>query len=98
MAVCSILYQLATRPEEQEKIYRELVTVFPDPNEKLTASKLEQLPYLRAFIKEVFRYEESVSRKFRSSGRSTKCLMNFDSYEIEQLILDCQQDVFDSHW
>lgn len=55
MAVCSILYQLATRPEEQEKIYRELVTVFPNPNEKLTASKLDQLPYLRAFIKEVFR-------------------------------------------
>lgn len=55
MAVCSILYQLATRPEEQEKIYRELITVFPDPDEELTANKLDQLHYLKAFIKEVFR-------------------------------------------
>lgn len=55
MAICSIMYQLATRPDEQEKIYRELTTVFPNPDEELTASKLEQLHYLKAFIKEVFR-------------------------------------------
>lgn len=57
MAVCSILYQLATRPEEQEKIYQELVRIFPDPNtDKLCAKSLEQMHYSRAFVKEVLRY------------------------------------------
>lgn len=55
MAVCSILYQLATRPEEQEKLYRELKRVIPDPNAPLTYQTLDQCHYLKAFVKEVFR-------------------------------------------
>ncbi len=55
MATGSILYQLATRPEEQEKIYNELLEVIPNPDEKLTTNKIDELQYLKAFIKEVFR-------------------------------------------
>lgn len=55
MAVCSILYQLATRSEEQEKIYKELLSVLPDPNTPITPAHLDQLNYLKAFVKEVFR-------------------------------------------
>lgn len=55
MAVCSILYQLATRQAEQEKVYQELCRVIPDPNTPLTYQTLEQCHYLKAFIKEVFR-------------------------------------------
>lgn len=55
MAVCSILYQLATRPGEQEKLYEELKRVIPDPNTPLTFQTLDQCHYLKAFIKEVFR-------------------------------------------
>ena len=57
MAVCSILYQLATRPEEQEKIHQELVKILPDPNVPLTNSHLNKAVYLKAFIREVFRYK-----------------------------------------
>nr|UZE89823.1 cytochrome P450 CYP301A1 [Chrysoperla zastrowi sillemi] len=60
MAVCSILYQLATRPEEQEKIHQELLKALPDPNTPLTSKHLEQVPYLKAFIKEVFRVYSTV--------------------------------------
>lgn len=56
MAVCSILYQLATRPEEQEKLYQELKTILPDPSVPLDAEKLDQMVYLKSFVKEVFRY------------------------------------------
>lgn len=56
MAVCSMLYQIATRPEEQEKIHQEMLTILPNKNDKLDASKLEKMVYLKAFIKEVLRY------------------------------------------
>lgn len=56
MAVCSILYQLATRQEEQEKIHEELLRVLPSVDTQLTSRHLDQMQYLRAFVKEVFRY------------------------------------------
>jgi Cytochrome P450. len=56
MAVCSILYQLATRQEEQEKIHEELLRVLPSVDTPLTSRHLDQMQYLRAFVKEVFRY------------------------------------------
>lgn len=55
MAVCSMLYQIATRPEEQEKIHQEMLRVLPNKDDKLDAAKLEKMVYLKAFIKEVFR-------------------------------------------
>lgn len=58
MAVCSMLYQIATRPEEQEKIHQEMLKVLPNKDDKLDASKLEKMVYLKAFIKEVFRYNK----------------------------------------
>lgn len=56
MAVCSILYQLATRPEEQEKIYQELVAILPDPSVPLNTNHLDKAIYMKAFVREVFRY------------------------------------------
>lgn len=60
MAVCSILYQIATRPEEQEKIYNELKQVIPDPGTKLNIQLLDKCHYLKAFIKEVLRMYSTV--------------------------------------
>ncbi|KAK7603884.1 hypothetical protein V9T40_004157 [Parthenolecanium corni] len=71
MAISSVLYQIATRPEEQEKIYAELKRVFPDPNEKLTAKKIDELQYLRAFIKEVFRLYSTVIGNGRTLQKDT---------------------------
>lgn len=55
MAVCSILYQLATRPEEQEKMHQELVNILPDPTVPITTQHLDKAVYMKAFIREVFR-------------------------------------------
>lgn len=66
MAVCSMLYQLATRPEEQEKLHQELCRIMPDSSEPLTAAKLDQMVYLKAFIKEVFRCVLELSTNFGS--------------------------------
>ena len=71
MAVCSILYQLATRPEEQEKLYQELKRVIPDPNTPLTVQTLDQLHYLKGFIKEVFRVYSTVIGNGRTLQEDT---------------------------
>ncbi|XP_001361418.2 probable cytochrome P450 301a1, mitochondrial [Drosophila pseudoobscura] len=60
MAVCSMLYQLATRPEEQQKVHEELKRLLPDPNTPLTIQLLDQMHHLKAFIKEVFRMYSTV--------------------------------------
>ncbi|GAB0093841.1 Probable cytochrome P450 301a1, mitochondrial [Sergentomyia squamirostris] len=60
MAVCSILYQIATRPVEQEKLHEEIRKVIPDPSAPLTYQTLDKLTYLKAFIKEVFRVYSTV--------------------------------------
>jgi cytochrome P450 len=66
MAVCSILYQLATRPEQQEKMYKEIKEIMPDPNTPLTTKLLDQMEFLKAFVKEVLRCWRSkeVKNKF----------------------------------
>jgi cytochrome P450 len=63
MAMCSILYQLATRPEEQQKIYEELKQNIPDPNTPLTIQLLEKNKYTKSFIKEVLRMYSTVIGK-----------------------------------
>lgn len=60
MAVCSMLYQLATRPEEQQKVHEELKRLLPDANTPLTIPLLDQMHHLKAFIKEVFRMYSTV--------------------------------------
>lgn len=71
MAVCSILYQVATRPAEQEKIYEELRRVIPDPDTKLTVQLLDQCHYLKAFIKEVLRVYSTVIGNGRTLQEDT---------------------------
>lgn len=71
MAVCSILYQLATRPEEQEKIYQELSDIIPDPSAPLTMHHLDKAIYMKAFIREVFRVYSTVIGNGRTLQNDT---------------------------
>lgn len=71
MAVCSILYQLATRPEEQEKIYNELKTAIPDPSAPLNYQTIEKLQYTKAFIREVLRVYSTVIGNGRTLQEDT---------------------------
>lgn len=78
MAVCSILYQLATRPVEQEKMYREMLDVLPDPDAPLTAQQLDKLSYTKGFIREVFRMYSTVI----GNGRTLQNDMVIGGYQI----------------
>ncbi|KAF5274300.1 hypothetical protein FQR65_LT04418 [Abscondita terminalis] len=71
MAVCSILYQLATRPEQQEKVYQELKRIIPDPNTPLDVKLLDEMVFLKAFVKEVFRVYSTVIGNGRTLQKDT---------------------------
>lgn len=71
MAVCSILYQLATRPAEQQKLREELKRVLPEANSELSIQRLDQMHYLKAFIKEVFRMYSTVIGNGRTLQEDT---------------------------
>ncbi|KIW88480.1 uncharacterized protein Z519_11049 [Cladophialophora bantiana CBS 173.52] len=48
-------YELATRPDVQQKLYEELLEAFPDASEPLTFAKLSQLPFLDGVCREALR-------------------------------------------
>lgn len=60
MAVCSILYQAATRLKQQEKMAEEIRRVLPDPSKALSYADLDKLHYTKAFVREVFRMYSTV--------------------------------------
>uniref|UniRef100_A0A1B6H313 Cytochrome P450 n=2 Tax=Cuerna arida TaxID=1464854 RepID=A0A1B6H313_9HEMI len=78
MAVCSLLYQLATRPQEQEKLYEELVRVLPTADTPLNSANLDKMIYLKAFVKEVFRMYSTVI----GNGRTLQTDMTICGYRI----------------
>jgi hypothetical protein len=71
MATSSILYQLATRPAEQQKMFEELQRNMPDPDAPLTYQMLDQNKYTKAFIKEVLRLYSTVIGNGRTLQRDT---------------------------
>ena len=50
------MYQLAKHPKVQENLYKEVKTVLPSENDKLTVQKLEKMIYLKSVIKETLRF------------------------------------------
>ena len=50
------LHCLAAWPEVQEKVYEEVQDSFPDKDESISSSSLSNMQYLKAFVKETFRW------------------------------------------
>jgi cytochrome P450 family 49 subfamily A len=55
VAASSTMYQLSQNEDKQEKLFAELQRALSKKDSKITASTLEQLPYLKACIKETLR-------------------------------------------
>ncbi|XP_017465203.1 PREDICTED: probable cytochrome P450 49a1 [Rhagoletis zephyria] len=66
VAISSTIYQLAKNPEKQQKLFEELRNVFPTREAEIDQSALEQIPYLRACIKETLRMYPVVIANGRS--------------------------------
>ena len=71
------LYHLATNPEKQELLYSEIQSTIGQ-NGEITESKLNQLKYLRACMRESMRLFSAVM----GVGRRTQCDMTLSGYFI----------------
>lgn len=68
-ALSCLLYRLATNQQCQDKLAAEINQVLPEENSKLSASSLNQMPYLRACIKESLRMNQPVFAIARLLGK-----------------------------
>lgn len=63
-----LLYALALHPEKQELLRNETMNILPEKDSKLTAENWQNMPYLRACMKESARYAP-IFDNIRSAGR-----------------------------
>lgn len=68
--MANIMYQLAKNPEKQETLRKEINQIFPDKNEMLTSSMLNNVPYLKAVVKESLRLGPVVNGNIRAAGEN----------------------------
>lgn len=68
-SMTSILYCLAKHPDKQEILRQEILKILPEKDSKLTTSSFNNIPYLRAVIKESLRIKPVINGNLRSAGK-----------------------------
>uniref|UniRef100_T1GVE9 Cytochrome P450 n=1 Tax=Megaselia scalaris TaxID=36166 RepID=T1GVE9_MEGSC len=86
VAASSTIYQLSKNPDKQEKLFKELKAIFPNPNVKIDQNVLERIPYLRACIKETLRLWD-----WRFSHRLLGCKTRKAMYDMSGINLTTPQ-------
>ncbi|XP_018788367.1 PREDICTED: probable cytochrome P450 12e1, mitochondrial [Bactrocera latifrons] len=61
-----ILFCIAKNPDKQQKLFEELKSILPNKDSRLTIENMQNLPYLRACIKEGIRYHPLILGTLRS--------------------------------
>lgn len=64
----TIMYCLAKNPEKQEILRQEIDRILPDKNELLTSASFNNVPYLKAVVKEALRLVPVVNGNIRAAG------------------------------
>lgn len=64
-----LLYNLARNPEKQAKLTEEIFKVLPEIDSPLTEEILNNMPYLRACIKESMRLQPLTPAQLRGTGQ-----------------------------
>lgn len=63
------LYHLSKNPDKQDKLRQEVFKCLPNKTSKLTADSLNNLPYMRAVLKEAQRLSPVLAGNARKTGR-----------------------------
>lgn len=65
----SVLYCLAKNPDKQEILREEVLKILPCKDSKLDTKSLDNIPYMRAVIKESLRCYPVINGNFRRTGQ-----------------------------
>lgn len=68
-SVISALYHLAKNPEKQEILRQEILKILPNRDSKLSNDSLNNIPYLRACLKEAMRLNPITIGTIRGAGQ-----------------------------
>ncbi|XP_056638973.1 probable cytochrome P450 49a1 [Diorhabda sublineata] len=71
IALASTIYQLSQNPDKQEKLFKELRNTLPSEDSKVDISAQENMPYLKACIKETLRMYPVIIANGRSLQSDT---------------------------
>lgn len=74
----TLLYHLAKNPAEQEQLREEVFRVLPDSEAGLERNALDQMPYMRACLKESMRIQPIIQGHLRGTGQP----LIMDGYQI----------------
>ncbi|KAJ8897476.1 hypothetical protein PR048_002822 [Dryococelus australis] len=85
VAVTSTMYQLSRNPEQQESLFRELEKVLPSTETPVDWNCLENVPFLRACLKETLRMYPVII----GNGRSLQSEMIIGGFTIPKGQLPC---------
>lgn len=61
------IYELALNPQLQDRLYKELKTLYPEDDLNIDYDKINSSPYLEAVIKETLRKYLGISKIFRKT-------------------------------
>lgn len=87
VAATSTIYQLSQNPDKQEILYNELKSIMPDVRSPVDTKILEQMPFLRACIKETLRYPMFV--KMQSASMLTITFVFISFFTPFQIVSRC---------
>jgi cytochrome P450 family 12 len=76
--VVSTLYSLAKNPEKQEILRQEILKVLPTKDTKMDEKSLDNVPYLRAAIKESLR----INPVFGANVRAAEYDLALSGYQV----------------
>lgn len=81
-----LLYMLAKNPAEQEQLCEEVLRVLPNNAVELEAKDMDQMPYMRACIKESMRVQPIITGHLRATGQN----LIIEGYKIPKDVIVAQ--------
>lgn len=78
------LYHLAKNPDKQAKLSEEIKQMLPEIDSPLTEETLNNMPYLRACIKESMRLQPLIPGHLRAAGQD----IILNGYQIPKMVMN----------
>jgi cytochrome P450 family 12 len=108
-AAIGILYCLAKNQEKQDKLRAELLQILPNKDDELTPVKMQNMPYLRAVIKEGIRLYPPTAGTMRSAGedlvlsgyqvpKGTDIVLNLMMANTDESLFPCAHMFIPERW